>query len=269
MKNINDYLSKHPSVIVIDPLPNVYQLLDRYKCYTTIQKLNSQKFNVFTPNFCEITEQDPFLMKQQLSKADVRFPFICKPVVGHGTLAHNMSIVFNENSLKDCKPPCVAQSFVKHDGVLYKIYVVGDEIHVCERPSLKNFEEGDQETIYFDSTMISKAGGRSSLTILDPEDEGKEKIRPDEGVLRAITLDLREAFGLDLFGVDIVIENTSGKYGVIDVNSFPGELPKVGRSSNRENFLFLGYDGFQNFFPALVDCIKSKIKRQCLTNCAM
>lgn len=223
MKNIEDYLSKNPSIIVIDPLPSVYQLLDRYKCYTIIQKLNPQKFNVFTPNFCEITEHDPDKIKVQLENANVSYPFICKPIVGHGTLAHDMLIVFNEKNLKDCKPPSVAQSFINHNGVLYKIFIVGDEIHVCERPSLKNFQANDeQDTIFFDSTLISKVGGRNSLTVLDAEDQEKEKVVPDLEVLKQVAQDLRTAFDLDLFGVDIVIENTTGKYAVIDVNSFPG-----------------------------------------------
>lgn len=223
VQHIEDYLSKHPSIIVIDPLPKVYQLLDRYKCYSIIQKLNPEKFNVFTPNFCEITETDPAKIKLQLQKAKVTYPFICKPIVGHGTLAHDMLIVFNEKSLKDCKPPSVAQSFINHDGILYKIFIVGDAIHVCERPSLKNFRESnEQDTIFFDSTLISKVGGKNSLTVLDPEDQKKNRFVPDLEVLKQVAYVLRKAFGLDLFGVDIVIENTTGKYAVVDVNSFPG-----------------------------------------------
>lgn len=41
--------------------------------------------------------------------------------------------------MQDCQPPCVAQSFINHNAILYKIYVVADEYIVTERPSLKNF----------------------------------------------------------------------------------------------------------------------------------
>lgn len=223
MKNIEEYLSRNPSIVVIDPLENVDRLLDRYKCYSIIHRINPSTFNVFTPSFCEITSNDPTIMKEQLQQAKVHYPFICKPIVGHGMLAHDMSIVFNERSFKDCKPPCVAQSFINHDGLLYKIFIVGDTIHVCERPSLKNFHAEDQDTIHFDSTLISKVGGRNSLTILDPEDQQRVRIRPDMKILETIASSLRAAFGLDLFGVDIVIENTTGKYAVVDVNCFPGK----------------------------------------------
>lgn len=50
-----------------------------------------------------------------------------------------MAIVFNEKGLKDCSPPCVAHSFVNHNAVLYKLFIVGNEYHIAERPSLKNF----------------------------------------------------------------------------------------------------------------------------------
>jgi hypothetical protein len=60
-----------------------------------------------------------------------------------GSLKHlllfQMAVIFNEKGVQDCHPPCVAQSFINHNAVLYKIYVVGDEYIVTERPSLKNF----------------------------------------------------------------------------------------------------------------------------------
>lgn len=53
-----------------------------------------------------------------------------------------MAIIFSEEDLKDVKPPCVIQSFINHNAVLYKVFVVGDSYTVVERPSLKNFPSG-------------------------------------------------------------------------------------------------------------------------------
>lgn len=50
-----------------------------------------------------------------------------------------MSIIFHEGAVKDCEPPCVAQTFIPHDAVLFKIFVIGKKYFVVERPSLKNF----------------------------------------------------------------------------------------------------------------------------------
>ncbi len=53
-----------------------------------------------------------------------------------------MSLAFHEAGLADVALPCVAQSFVNHDGVLYKIFVIGDKHFVAERPSIKNLTKG-------------------------------------------------------------------------------------------------------------------------------
>ena len=50
-----------------------------------------------------------------------------------------MAIIFSEKGLHDVNPPCVAQNFVNHNAILYKIFVVGGKHSVVERPSLKNF----------------------------------------------------------------------------------------------------------------------------------
>jgi hypothetical protein len=63
-------------------------------------------------------------------------------------LLFQMAVIFNEKGVQDCHPPCVAQSFINHNAVLYKIYVVGDEYIVTERPSLKNFYPSGMSSIY-------------------------------------------------------------------------------------------------------------------------
>ena len=50
-----------------------------------------------------------------------------------------MAIVFHEGAVKDCEPPCVAQTFIPHDALLFKVFVIGNKYFVVERPSLKNF----------------------------------------------------------------------------------------------------------------------------------
>lgn len=45
---------------------------------------------------------------------------------------------------------------------------------------------------------------------------------PDAEKLRSLTIRLQQTFGLDLFGIDVIIENISGRYAIIDINTFPG-----------------------------------------------
>ena len=53
-----------------------------------------------------------------------------------------MALIFNEDGLSDVTPPCVAQTFINHNALLHKIFVVGEEFFVVERPSVKNFTAG-------------------------------------------------------------------------------------------------------------------------------
>ena len=53
-----------------------------------------------------------------------------------------MCIIFNEEGLKSIQPPCVAQTFINHNALLYKIFVIGHHNVIVERPSIKNFSAG-------------------------------------------------------------------------------------------------------------------------------
>lgn len=160
---------------------------------------------------------------EDLKLSNVSYPFICKPQLGHGTKkAHQMTIIFNENDLIHCKSPCVAQTFINHNAILYKIFIVGKKHYFVQRPSLKNFYPSDMEAIFFDSSDVSKADSQSKLSILDPEDLKYAKHSPDPHIIEEIVKTLTSSFQMDLLGVDFVIENTSGKYAVIDVNAYPG-----------------------------------------------
>ncbi|XP_056631593.1 inositol-tetrakisphosphate 1-kinase-like isoform X1 [Diorhabda sublineata] len=242
IQEVETYISQNPSLVVIDPVANVRRLIDRCNCYSIIRSTNLATYDVFTPNFCTLRSGDRESLKQQLKMAKVTYPFICKPILGHGSKkAHEMSIIFNEKFLSDIRTPCVAQSFINHDAVLFKIYIAGERHCHVERPSLKNFQASDRETIYFDTSDVSKADSKSRLCVLDPEDLITQKPKPDEEVIDIIATTLRKAFGMDLLGVDVVIDKTTRKYAIIDVNAYPG------------------YEGFPNFFDALLECISKKL----------
>lgn len=157
-----------------------------------------------------------------------------------------MMVIFNEKGLKNSQPPCVAQNFVNHNATLYKVYIVGHHFHVVERPSLKNFYPKDcesLETLNFCSHDISKSNSNSKWSVISKEDE-LLRIEPNQEIFQHIVDNIAKIFGLVLVGVDVVIENHTGKYAIIDVNFFPG------------------YDGYPNFFKHLVDTIKQIISEQ-------
>lgn len=82
-----------------------------------------------------------------------------------------MAIIFSEEDLKDVKPPCVIQSFINHNAVLYKVFVVGDSYTVVERPSLKNFPAGpageqtdeEQEILAAKSKLTHKRSHKKAI----------------------------------------------------------------------------------------------------------
>ena len=154
-----------------------------------------------------------------------------------------MMIIFNESGLKDCQQPFVAQDFINHNAVLFKVFVVDDHFHVVERPSLKNFYQRDcalLDTIFFSSHDISKSGSNSKLSIVSEED-AHLGAKPKSEIIEKIVKHVVKIFGLILVGVDVVIENHTEKYAIIDVNVFPG------------------YDGYPLFFDHLLDSIKRRL----------
>lgn len=157
-----------------------------------------------------------------------------------------MMVIFNEDGLTDCQVPCVVQDFINHNAILYKLFVVGDKFHVVERPSFKNFYPKDcltSNTIFFNSFDISKSGSNSKWSIISDDDK-KFTVKPKFEIFEKIVKSVTKAFGLILIGIDVVIENHTQKYAVIDVNVFPG------------------YDGYPNFFEHFIGCIKNLVDQK-------
>lgn len=49
-------------------------------------------------------------------------------------------------------------------------------------------------------------------------------IEPDEQKLLQLSAGVQKRFDLELFGIDVIIENSTGRYAVIDINAFPGAV---------------------------------------------
>lgn len=108
----------------------MYQLnfVSRHQYYTILEMEPSfQKQGIFTPSFAEFTTSNIESNIEILRQRGVTFPVICKPTIAHGSKsAHEMIVIFNEKGLSVCKPPCVVQSFVNHNAVLHKVFLIGD-----------------------------------------------------------------------------------------------------------------------------------------------
>ncbi|XP_063146330.1 inositol-tetrakisphosphate 1-kinase isoform X2 [Candoia aspera] len=241
-----EYIDAHPETIILDPLPAIRTLLDRSKSYELIRQIElyMKDDRICSPPFMELTNACGEDTLKQIEKNGIAFPFICKTRVAHGTNSHEMAIIFNREGLKAIHPPCVIQSFINHNAVLYKVFVVGESYTVVKRPSVKNFSAGisDRESIFFNSHNVSKPESSSILTALDKIEGVFE--RPNDDVIRAISKALRQTLGVSLFGIDIIINNQTGQHAVIDINAFPG------------------YEGVSEFFTDLLNHIATTLQEQ-------
>ena len=70
---------------------------------------------------------------------------------------------------------------------------------------------------------MSKSDSSSSLSILDPEDEEVQPVKADEKKLVAIVSTVRRELGMSLLGIDVVVENSTGRHAIIDINAYPGK----------------------------------------------
>ncbi|XP_078676131.1 inositol-tetrakisphosphate 1-kinase-like [Branchiostoma floridae x Branchiostoma belcheri] len=248
LQQVEDYLSSHPEVVVVDPLSSVKSLMDRWTAYHIIQECipKDKDEDIFMPEFVEVRTTDRAEILQLLQEGGVHFPFVCKRSVAQGSASHEMAIIFNAEGLKDLlSPPCVAQNFVNHNAVLHKVFVVGESYFVVERPSLKNFSAGDHSTIYFNSHDVSKAGSSSFLNQLDSRDKVSCPSLPlSREKFEHVLTNLRQQLGITLFGVDIIVENRTSRHAIIDINAFPS------------------YDGVPDPFSVVADHLQSLLTQR-------
>lgn len=80
----------------------------------------------------------------------------------------------------------------------------------------------DFPTVFFNSNDVSKPNASSFLTQVRDSELVFPLISPDLSKLRTLAEKIQERFGLDLLGIDVIIENRTGHYAIIDINTFPG-----------------------------------------------
>jgi inositol-1,3,4-trisphosphate 5/6-kinase / inositol-tetrakisphosphate 1-kinase len=143
----------------------------------------------------------------------------------------------------------VVQEYCNHDARLFKVCVVGDAVHMHERASLPNLCSGLYGSLAFDSqkpyptaedfgmqpsTATTAATAVSNGATDGISDDGttanasqqQQHLQQQQPHLSLETAHraaqwLREAFGLTLFGFDLIVACETGEVTVIDVNYFP------------------------------------------------
>ncbi|OQR73164.1 inositol-tetrakisphosphate 1-kinase-like [Tropilaelaps mercedesae] len=249
-KQFDELCLSNPRMRVIDPLSSVRAILDRNSQYQMVKAaLDRLDDRVSVPPFVRLDAAEPDANIRRVRENRLKFPLVCKPIVAHGTEAHTMCLVFNECGLRKLGPvPCVAQQFVPHGSIVYKVFdyrvllTLGSKFQVIKRPSFKNVTAVAQEDlIEFHSHDISKPGASSPLTDreawLRPDERGDAVVFSSR-LVRAVEAVWR-ATRQTLCGIDFIVEEETGWLYVIDVNNFPG------------------YSGMENFLWELTQLIRS------------
>ena len=180
---------------------------------------------------------------------NLSFPIIVKPLIAAGTKAsHAMAVLLDPSGLDKVatKAPCLCQEFSNHDTLLYKVYVLGEYVSVHKRRSLPNLPRDCQsrfDYVEFDShrpyprlsdfgydelevtnkkrpRSLQSAVGLPHAMAVVPTAVTASEVMP---VVEA----LKQAFGLELFGFDVLITSDQRTMLVVDVNYFPSykEVP--------------------------------------------
>ncbi|DBB10768.1 TPA: hypothetical protein ACH3X3_007252 [Trebouxia sp. C0006] len=238
------YTEANPETVLVDSLDKVHQVIDRQTLTMCLEEAaraaRAQGFAVQTPPSIQVDRLGPDAeTRHLLAQSGIRLPCIVKPRVACGTPeAHQMAVVLQEDGFQDLQvamPGCL-QQFINHNGVLHKVYVMGDQMHVAERQSIPNLPAvatqaaGLPQVFAFDSLK-----SLPHRDYLQPHYESQQQPAGsglNMEVVRVVTDELRKRMGLTLFGYDTVVQENTGVHFIIDVNYFPSykEFPDAAKA---------------------------------------
>ncbi|KAK1425322.1 hypothetical protein QVD17_20673 [Tagetes erecta] len=222
-QNLELFSTSHPNATVIDPPSAIQRLHNRITMLEPITNLNIPQLNI--PN--QLLVQDSESLNSDENINSLGFPMMAKPLLADGSPnAHNMSLVFNLEGLTtklDVDPPLVLQQFVNHGGVMFKIYVAGEYVKCVERSSLPDVSTESMSKLAEESGGVMSFSKISGAVIAgDGENSGEKAKMPSPEFVEEVANGLRLALGLHLFNFDMIKDDKSDGYLVVDINYFPG-----------------------------------------------
>jgi inositol-1,3,4-trisphosphate 5/6-kinase / inositol-tetrakisphosphate 1-kinase len=213
------------SVCHLDILAGQEATLDRETLGTHLVAMDADfsktHSNLHNPR--HVTFDSPVGPGEKYDIGDLEFPVICKTrQAGGAASAHKMGIAFSEEGMHDFEPPFIAQEYFNHDNAVFKVFVLGDFVHTVTRPSVPNLPESVKQTLFFDSQHPLEDQIRPFLG--DEVVQNSTPVEPSQDLVRDIVTALSKEFSLSLFGFDLIRSTKTGKFGIIDLNYFPGYI---------------------------------------------
>ncbi|KAF5761688.1 putative phosphotransferase with an alcohol group as acceptor [Helianthus annuus] len=237
--NLEHFFNTNPNATIIDRPSAIQRLHNRISMLEPIAQLNIPNINIPSQlliqdldSFKNIQTADQTIYTTNQTLTRLTFPLIAKPLLADGsTNAHNMSLVLNHAGLtKGLKldPPMVLQQFVNHGGVIFKVYVAGEYVKCVKRSSLPDVssEMMEKMELEYPGGVMSFSQISSAVIAGDDAWDGDKKSEkpkmPEPEFVVEVANGLREALGLHLFNFDMIKDDKSDGYLVVDINYFPG-----------------------------------------------
>lgn len=173
--------------------------------------------NVRCPRFVIVREKiNSESFSELLHLHQMSFPFMVKPIQACGSAeSHYLGVVFRVDDLDQFQPPFLVQEFFNHNGVIFKVFVLGDTVEVVSRRSFKNFSpEKDHKSFIFDSQKMKDLLSDGDLDTLQS--------KPPVESLRLMAATISRRLRMHLFGFDVVTNVADGRHAIVDLNFFPG-----------------------------------------------
>ncbi|RUP51682.1 inositol-tetrakisphosphate 1-kinase [Jimgerdemannia flammicorona] len=250
LDNFLSFTNAHPEVTILDPLRNIDRLLNRAETLGVLEDCRSGK-EADDPQ-AEEAGEPLFYVPANLSLPsslvpltdDMNvppFPVICKRLAACSSeLSHQMVLVSSLSHFSPGSPdrveiddPVILQQFVDHDGIIFKVYVLGDHVSIMTRPSLRNVEGGEGGIQKIPKTFTDRAGSTSTtaapetdqwlsafLTTVDDAFLARKESELDRGRVEKIAKRIQKCLGLTFLGFDVIIESRTRRHYVVDVNYF-------------------------------------------------
>jgi Inositol 1, 3, 4-trisphosphate 5/6-kinase. len=232
IQKVSDYAAKHPEMRVIDNFEVVRNLRSRKFQFKLLTKLQMQVdgITIYAPKTLEIEEGTSLKECRRLVKnSGVRFPVLAKPFSSCLKGAHDITIIFDVESLRDMPMPCLLQEFCNHGGIIYKVFVIGDVFKMCERPSIKDIDcLKKNKSLVFDTRDVSKTGKAFIPELHAGDPNARTWLSCDENpdmlnrkAVNALRERIAELTDMKVYGLDVLVDE-QGNYAIVDLNHFPG-----------------------------------------------
>lgn len=196
IRGLQDYLSRNPDVLLLDPLDGLQ--------YSNNRRAFADKWTEFSYEGIRVRVPDLY------TQENAKFPCIVKTETAcQVKKSHDMIIVHNSDSLQEAlqnfNTQCIIQEWIPHSAI-FKVYILGNFFQA----SPQKIVDAGNSTFAFNSAKMP----------IDLPVNHSDNL--NTCVIQELNKRLKNITGLGMISYDLGVQSESGDYVVIDFNYFPG-----------------------------------------------